>query len=382
MRQIESPHFSCIDLFCGCGGNSWGMLLENGSRILQPILALDFNPTALMTYHWNMPAVDTMLADICTVDPKDLLRRIGLTKGQLGCLIASPPCQSYSRNYRLPRDTNDHRHTLYKRTLEVIETVQPWTVFMENVPEMKTYDSNRYHKDFLEQLEQLGYVGDSWIVDAAAYGVPQHRNRLIYLAYRKEMGKQPLLPQETHGETPGLVPWVNVQDAIEDLPRRQAGCGKSWFVYNPAPLLSSPYAREMLRTSRAIVTNHNARRLNELQMRRLRYLREGQDYGDLPSDLRPKNGYKASYGRLWRSKPAPTLTTFLSYPGSGRFSHYEQDRVITIREALRLQSFDDRFRVLGILIEQSAQVGNAVPPLLAAAFRKVIVAELEDYFGT
>ena len=80
------------------------------------------------------------------------------------------------------------------------------------------------------------------------------------------------------------------------------------------------------------------------------------------------------------TKPAPTLTAWLSYPGSGRFSHYEQHRVITIREALRLQSFDDNFRVFGSLLKQSSLVGNAVPPLLANAFKNQIVNDLEHYF--
>jgi len=84
---------------------------------------------------------------------------------------------------------------------------------------------------------------------------------------------------------------------------------------------------------------------------------------------------------MTRSKPAQTLTTYLAYPSTGRFSHYEQDRVITIREGLRLQSFDDRFRVLGNLAEQSNQVGNAVPPLLAAAFKNIIVEDLEKALG-
>jgi DNA (cytosine-5)-methyltransferase 1 len=174
------------------------------------------------------------------------------------------------------------------------------------------------------------------------------------------MGKTPRCPIPTHGKRAGLQPWVTVEDAISD----------------------QTYLRDkQVTTKNGFVSNHVARSLNSTQLKRLYALKEGQAYNDLPDELRPKSGYKASYGRLWRSKPAPTLTTYLAYPSCGRFSHYEQDRVITIREALRLQSFDDNFVVTGKLIEQSAQVGNAVPPILATAFRKVIVDDLKDLFG-
>ncbi len=382
MERPDSPQFSCIDLFCGCGGNSWGMLQKETSRPLTPLLALDNDPVALATYHWNMPAVEAVLADIRQMSPNTILERIGIQPGELGCLIASPPCQTYSRNNRRPKDEQDDRETLYQPILKMIKVIQPWVVFMENVPEMKTHRNGIHHSLFLKQLEELGYKIGHWIVDAANYGVPQHRTRLIYLAYRKKMRITPRYPVPTHSDTPGLRSWVSVEDAIADLPPRQAGDEETWSEEDATydhPL--SMYALARRRSRPAVVYNHFARALNEIQLQRLHALKEGQAYYDLPNELRPTAGYKNSYGRLWRDKPSPTLTTFLLYPGSGRFSHYEQDRVITIREALRLQSFDDSFRVLGIPIEQSRQVGNAVPPLLAAAFKNVIIADLETFFG-
>lgn len=383
MQRVTSPQFSCIDLFCGCGGNSWGMLQKNGSRQLTPLLALDIDASALATYHENMPMVNIMQEDIRNVNPSMVLNIIGLQPGELGCLIASPPCQTYSRNNRLPKDKHDHRYILYTHTLKMIESIRPWVVFMENVPEMETCHEGAYHSDFLERLRQLDYIPQYWTVDAADYGVPQHRNRLIYLAYRKEMGKVPICPPQTHGICSELLPWVTVEDAIADLPLREAGDNVDSFIFDSNKELElSFYARSRHPKHSSIVFNHSARTLNQTQIRRLLALQEGQAFNDLPDDIRPAKGYKASYGRLWRKKPAMTLTTYLAYPGSGRFSHYEQNRVITIREALRLQSFDDDFRVLGSLIEQSAQVGNAVPPLLATAFKQLIVADLEDVSDT
>jgi len=359
------------------------MLQNKESRQLIPLLALDIEPSALATYHENMPMVDVIQGDIRNINSSMLLSRIGLQPGELGCLIASPPCQTYSRNNRLPKDKHDHRYMLYTHTLKIIEGIRPWVVFMENVPEMETCHQGTYHSDFLECLRKLDYVPQYWTVDAANYGVPQHRNRLIYLAYRREMGKIPTCPPQTHGNSLELHPWITVEEAIGDLPPRQAGDNEDSFFFDRTQELKwSSYARARHPKRSSIVFNHSARNLNHTQILRLQALQEGQAFNDLPDKLRPTKGYKASYGRLWRTKPAMTLTTYLAYPSSGRFSHYKQNRVITIREALRLQSFDDDFKVLGTLIEQSAQVGNAVPPLLATAFKQHIVTDLENFFGS
>jgi DNA (cytosine-5)-methyltransferase 1 len=382
-KLLVPPQFSCIDLFSGCGGNSWGMLKNGTTRLLKPLLALDIDSTALATYRLNMPGVKLMQADIRKVNSTSILDNINLRPGELGCLIASPPCQTYSRNNRLPKNKSDYRNTLYSHTLRIIKGINPWVVLMENVPEMETHNGGVYHADFIERLDRLGYEPRFWTVDSARYGVPQHRSRLIYLAYRKEMKKNPKLPPYSHGDEPDMQPYVTVADAIKDLPPRKSGDVKDHFLVDTKQEKArSAYARSLRPTSSLIVLNHAARELSSIQLQRLYVLKEGQSYDDLPRKLRPKNGYKASYGRLLRSKPAPTLTAFWTYPGCGRYSHYKQHRVITVREALRLQSFDDNFWVLGELMRQSAQVGNAVPPFLATAFKNIIVNDLESFFGS
>jgi len=379
--QLINSHFACIDLFSGCGGNSWGMLLKSDFRQLSPLLAIDWDPVAIATYNLNIPSADIALADIRTVCPLDIMRRVGIKPGELGCLIASPPCQTYSRNNRQPKAQDDLRNTLYQHVLRIIRYIRPYVVFMENVPDLLTHQGGEYHNDVLRQLSRIGYVVRHWIVDAAEFGVPQHRKRLIYLAFHENMQQTPTRPAATHGEGNELSPWVTVGDAISDLPVRYAGEDCDWFSISEYENREvHPYQAALQANAPGLVYNHSARELDDIQLQRLRVLTEGQAYRDLPNHLKPKKGYKASYGRLWRTKPAQTLTTYLAYPGCGRFSHYEQDRVITIREALRLQSFDDRFHVLGKIIEQSAQVGNAVPPLLAKAFRREIVGALEKYF--
>jgi DNA (cytosine-5)-methyltransferase 1 len=358
------------------------MLHAGKSEFLTPLLAIDIDPYSLTSYCWNMPDVLTLNVDIQKISPSVLLRKVGLKKGELGCLIASPPCQTYSRNNRQPKERTDYRNTLYSHTLRVIKGVFPWVVFMENVPEMETISNGEYHVDFIERLHKLGYRVGYWVVNAADYGVPQCRNRLIYLAYRNDLGLQPHCPDRTHGGESNLKPYVSVSDAISDLPERNAGdIADTVESKSIECITNSDYVKTLRSRSSNYILHHSARELNNIQMSRIKALSEGQAYDDLPRKLKPNKGYKASYGRLWRDKPAPTLTTYMSYPSCGRFTHYEQDRVITIREGLRLQSFHDQFRVFGNLMQQSTQVGNAVPPILAGMFKDVIVNDLKIAFN-
>src|SRR5262245_53571836 len=169
MQPRLDPHFACVDLFCGCGGNSWGMVSESNIRQLSPLLALDCNPVAMATYGWNIPSAEMLLADIRTVRPEDIMRRIGIRSGELGCLIASPPCQTYSRNNRQPKARNDLRNTLYQHVLRMIKYIRPWVVFMENVPDLLMHHDGEYHYDVLQQLSGMGYVARHWVVDAADF---------------------------------------------------------------------------------------------------------------------------------------------------------------------------------------------------------------------
>lgn len=377
--RITEHLFSFVDLFSGCGGNSWGMIQPRNTHPLRPLLALDTDEIALQTYHVNMPEVEIVCRDIQKTTSASILKKIGLQKGELGCLVASPPCQTYSRNNRIAKSQLDQRHTLYKNVLRLVRYIKPWVVFMENVPEMKTENGGKYHKDCLNFFKKEGYRVGVWTVNAADYGVPQMRQRLIYLAYHKSLGVKPSLPAITNSYKGILPKWVTIEDAISDLPHRQSGSQEDSFIVEHATNLST-FALNARCEIGQTVFNHSSRSLDDTQIRRIESLAEGQGYKDLPDDLRPKKGYAASYGRLWRNRPAPTLTTYLQYPSTGRYAHYEQHRVITVREALRLQSFDDRFVVCGQTIDQSRQIGNAVPPLLAAAFKDKIVEDLQTVY--
>ena len=167
--------------------------------------------------------------------------------------------------------------------------------------------------------------------------------------------------------------YVTVREAIADLPRLDHGEGEEPMPYGtPA---TGDYQR-LVRNGSDVVYDHVARRLAPTQLERLRAIRPGQRMADLPEHLRTRQGYGGAYSRLDWDEPALTITTWVFHPGSGRFGHPEDDRTITMREAARIQSFDDDFRFTGSYNSKSRQIGNAVPPLLAQRVAEVFREQL------
>jgi DNA (cytosine-5)-methyltransferase 1 len=229
----------------------------------------------------------------------------------------------------------------------------------------------------------LGYRTAFGTLDAARYGIPQHRVRLFYLAYRDDVGALPQLPSPTHGTKDGLKPYVTVRQAIEDLPAREAGEVLPDFAWDAdslpaAEALAIGAYSDLMRAPRGyLVTHHSAQPLSEIARRRIEALRPGQAIANLPIDLQPRMGYRGTYGRLDPDRPSSTITANCDYPSRGRFTHYKQVRGLTLREAARLQSFPDRFHwPVRYRTHAAQQIGNAVPPLLAHALARRITTDL------
>jgi DNA (cytosine-5)-methyltransferase 1 len=161
-----------------------------------------------------------------------------------------------------------------------------------------------------------------------------------------------------------------VWDAIGDLPSLKSGEGSESTTYT---IPATTEFQQSVRNVEGCVSNHIARRLQPKQLARLKALRPGEGIKNLPDELRPKSGFSGAYGRLTKDMVAPTITRWVFHPGSGRFGHPVDFRVITIREAARLQGFPDFFEFVGTYTQQAGQVGNAVPPLLARAIGRHIL---------
>lgn len=362
-----------LDFFCGCGGLSSGFS-QAGFKILG---GLDRNEKALTTFRRNFPSSKALSADLSRLEPDSVAQQFRLRRGEIDGLIGGPPCQGFSKNVpAVRRFLDDPRNRLMKIFLDFVERLRPKFVLIENVAEvLRAYDG-AVRREITNRLNDLGYDVESNVLNAAHFGVPQLRRRAFFVASRTR--KIAHLPSPTHVHTDfepklnGLFKKaVTAWQAISDLPSLEAGGGSDPCLYSTRP--ESDF-QHIVRSGDKHVHNHVARKLTPIQLKRIRCLGPGEGINHLPDELRPAQGYSGAYARLRVEEPARTITRWVFHPGSGRFVHPSDDRVITIREAARLQSFPDHFIFEGTYIQKSHQVGEAVPPLLA----KTIAEQLRE----
>lgn len=357
-----------VDLFSGCGGMSWGLHLAG----FDVRAAVDEWPRALETFSINHPSAFTYDGDIRLLDPARVLADIGLGPGQLDVLIGGPPCQGFSKNVvARHRFLDDPRNQLYKEFLRFVREMAPRVVVMENVAELYNAYSGSVREEIVASLSEMGYSSSAAVLTAADYGVPQRRRRCFIVASRGD--ESPRFPQPSHVRDAGSLlsmeeAYVSAWDAISDLPSLDAGSTGTSHEVTPR----NDY-QTWVRNGAREFCNHFAKKMSPIQQARYDALEPGQGIKDLPDHLRPKSGYSGAYGRLDFESIAPTITRWVFHSGSGRFGHPKQRRLITMREAARIQSFTDDFKFLGSRNEVAGQIGNAVPPLLMHALAPEIL---------
>lgn len=375
-----------LDLFAGAGGLSEG-LSEAGFHSL---FASEIVPVYANTYKLNHPGAKVFTADIRSLDADEVLADLGLERGQLDLLAGGPPCQGFSINAPV-RSILDQRNHLFKEYLRFVDTFAPRAVLIENVPGLVSFEHGATLHAILDALAQLGYGADVRILGAAYYGVPQMRWRTIILGLRGKVLPSAVFPEPIYhapikpnftttfdGQMLVKLPapevsaaFTTVKEAIGDLPPLICGeRGKEVKEYISEPFCD--YQRR-LRVGSPGVYNHEAPRLSKINLERLKYIMPGGNWTDIPDDLLPKGMKRANkgdhtkrYGRVTADGLASTILTKCD-PHWGAYFHYEQERSFSVREAARIQSFPDHYVFTGTIAEQFAQVGNAVPPLLAEA---------------
>ena len=388
---------STIDLFCGAGGITEGFR-QIGYKCLY---ANDQMREAIDTFSYNHPEVWCDERSIESVDSSEVRKRLGLRKGELDVLVGGPPCQGFSINAP-DRFLEDPRNRLFKHYIRFLEEFKPKTLLFENVPGLLSLGGGEVFDQIEKEFRNLGYSLTVAVLFAAHYGVPQERWRLILLGSRA--GKLPA-PEPTHYATGRanfrggttltfrlskdaqgtLLPFVSVREAIGDLPRLEMGEGAEVVGYTGE--CRGNYACTM-RNPEGVTYNHFAARLSKQNVERMRYVKPGGSWRDIPTELLPKGMQRARrsdhtkrYGRLRNDGLAGTVMTKCD-PHWGCVFLPDQNRSLTVREAARLQSFPDRYRFLGSRVSQYEQVGNAVPVLLAKAIAAEIRGHLEaEYTG-
>lgn len=375
-----------IDLFAGAGGLSTGLEMAGFSSLF----ANEISPSYAETLKNSHPGTEVETGDIREVDAGKICRRLSLAKGELDLLAGGPPCQGFSINAP-KRSLEDERNHLFKDYLRFAEEFSPKLILIENVPGMISFERGQTVQEILAALRSLGYHADVRVLFAPHYGVPQARWRTIILANRIGVEPLELFPIPKHfaegraNFTTTLFSrsvvldlalvkatanrsFVTVGDAISDLPKIENGGGDELCDYLTGP--QSDF-QERLRSAGSKVSNHQCARLGKVNLDRLKHIPPGGSWRDIPHDLLPKGMKRARrsdhtkrYGRLHPEQLGSTILTKCD-PHWGTYIHPNQDRVLSVREAARIQSFPDHVRFFGSLTEQYEQVGNAVPPLFA-----------------
>lgn len=332
-REQQRRVLTAIDLFAGCGGLTVG-LKRAGFTVLG---AVEIDPKAVEVYRLNHPEVQVFEGDIRELEPKHFAKQLRLRKGSLDLLAGCPPCQGFStiRTLNGGRVVRDRRNGLLEYFLQFVEQLEPKRIMMENVPGLSR--TRRFRK-FRAQLEQLGYKGKHDVLNAADYGVPQRRRRLIYIAGRGhsvEFGRPAKARKTVRAAIGKLARAGRGADAIHDMPeRRSAG---------------------VMRRIKSIPKNGGSR--HDLPRHRQLECHKSCD------------GFKDVYGRMAWKDQAPTITTGCFNPSKGRFLHPTQNRTITLREAALLQGFprNYKFRAEHGKVCLALFIGNALPPPFVAS---------------
>lgn len=377
-----------IDLFAGAGGLSCGL----GMAGFNPILANELVEAHANTYQKNHQDTQVVIGDVRKVCEANLKRKLGLKKGELDLLAGGPPCQGFSVNAPI-RDLDDERNHLFKDYLRVAAELLPKAILIENVPGIVSLGKGTVVQQIYKELELLGYSVGHRILYAGHYGVPQTRFRTIIIAIKGNVDVS--FPEPEYNSTAvanfagarelcisvpplfaqELSPQTTVYDALSDLPAIESGSKNEPMKY--VKKADGKY-QKVLRKGSKLVYNHSCNGLGKVNLERLKYIPQGGNWTDIPHDMLPKGMQRARrsdhtkrYGRLHPDGLCSTILTKCD-PHWGAFIHPEQDRVLSVREAARIQSFPDTYHFYGSLQQQYEQVGNAVPPFLAKKIGETI----------
>lgn len=349
---------SCLDLFSGAGGLSRGFY-DAGYDV---VLGVDFDETALKTFKANHGSADTMKLDLFDLHNVDrIVDYLEQKHIKLDVLVGGPPCQGFS--LAGPRNKNDKRNTLYQAMVLLAEKIRPQAIVLENVPGLlKLYDG-RGAKRIIEDFSALGYNIKPQILYAPDFGVPQIRKRVFFVG---------LLDSEKSFEFPSPIldeeHYITCEQAIGDLPALEDGIGEVVQDYPCEP--QTEYQAAMRKNFKKLY-NHIGSSPTEKTVRLISMIPEGKNYKSLPKEISCKFKYHEALTRYHSKKPSLTINT-----GHRSHFHYKYNRIPTVRESARLQSFPDDFIFFGNKGQQYKQVGNAVPPLLGNVVAKELAKTL------
>lgn len=362
---MEMHKYTCLDLFSGAGGLSRGFY-DAGYDV---VLGVDFDDAALRTFkanHGNAEAMKLDLFDHSNIDVIiDFLQKKNI---KLDVLVGGPPCQGFS--VAGPRDMNDKRNTLYTAMVKLAERVKPKVVVLENVPGMVQTNGGIGAKRVVEDFAKIGYRMVPKLLYAPDYGLPQIRKRVFFVGLR-DGRRDFVFPTSTVDKEH----YITCEEAIGDLPSLQTDAGEIIYGEEIQDYIMEPqndYQKKMRARSKN-VRNHIGSIPIEKTRKMISLVPEGKNYKALPEKYQGIYKYHEALTRYNSKKPSLTINT-----GHRSHFHYKWNRIPTVRESARLQSFPDDFIFYGNKSEQYRQVGNAVPPMLGQVVAEAILPYLKD----
>lgn len=342
--MIHEPNLRVVDLFCGAGGLSLGFR----SAGFEIVGGIDSDVSSVQTYSENFGPAKAIAADLSQVSSTEVAKSLGVSR--VDVIVGGPPCQGFSVAGK--RIESDNRNDLYRHYLDIVGELQPSAVVIENVPTIRSLYGGRVALEIEAGLLALGFEVATAVLNASHFGVPQARRRLFFVAVRSG------LPHFTFPE-PRSSAVVTCEDALSDLPSLAHEPGLPVTRYESKP--ATQYQRRMRRGSK-LLYNHEAVLHKPETVRIISMVPDGGNYKSLPKHLHGTRKVNIAWTRMNSRKPSFTIDA-----GHNHHFHYSHNRVPTVRECARIQSFPDTFRFLGNRTSQYRQVGNAVPPRLAEA---------------
>lgn len=374
-----------MDLFCGTGGFSYG--ITKASSNLKTVFGVDLLQRSTETFRLNHKEATAITGDVRRIRRSYVAERLGLQQGGVSLILGGPPCQGFSsiRPFRSSKE-DDERNSLFEEFASFVNFFRPPVFVMENVVGLATHQNGATIDQMQECFASLGYNVEWKILNAAHFGVPQKRERLIMIG--AQPGIRIKFPKPTHysdsptigfkhrqklhrpqidlfNSTHDLQPALSVYDAISDLPPIPSGGKATKYVDPPRNSFQNERREGSSLLSLHSSTVHTPRMLEIIRS-------AGKNIDCVPKHL-ISSGFSSCYSRLAAHEPAVTITVNFVHPASNRCIHPTQDRALTPREGARLQSFDDGYLFAGSRTEVVKQIGNAVPPLLGRAIGTAVL---------
>lgn len=311
-----------IDLFSGAGGMSLGFDQAGFNNIF----SVDIEPSFCETYKTNFPKHNLIQKDISKLSNEEIKSLIG--NQIIDVIIGGPPCQGFSMAGNIGRKfIDDSRNQLFREFARIVEIVQPSYFVMENVARLYTHNKGETKKEIIELFKKMNYNVDCKVVNTADFGIPQVRNRVLFIGNR--ISNNIVFPTKTVDKP------ISIKEAIDKLPKLKSG-------------------------EKSKIPNHISMKHSEQMLEKMKYVSDGGNRNEIPELIRPKSGDVRKYIRYKSTEPAVCVTGNMR-----KIFHYSQNRALTVRELATLQTFPLDFIFKGSTISQQQQVGNSVPPILA-----------------